>query len=105
MVYNITGVNATNTTLGFFQSINEITGPAKLLGNGWAIVLFVIIFFYILFNTNDMKKALLGSGTICFIIAGLFFLAANLVSWWIVVCFLVVACIGIIMSFDKDYGS
>ena len=105
MPYNITGMNASNTTLGFFQAANDLTTPANMLGNGWSIVLFVIIFFYVLYHTNDMRKALLGSGSLSFLISGLFFLAAGLVTWWIIILYLAVAIIGMIMLFDKDYGS
>ena len=105
MTYNLTAINATNSTLAYFQQINELTTPAKMLGNGWAIVLFIIIFFYVLYYTNDVGKALLGAGTITFLISGLFFMAAGLVSWWILIAFLVIAIVGMIMLFDKDYGT
>jgi len=35
----------------------------------------------------------------------LFFMAMGLVSWWIVIAYLVIAITGMIMLFDKDYGS
>jgi len=102
MTYNITAVNGTNSTLSFFQGINELTEPAKLLGNGWSIVLFIMIFFYVLYYTNDMRKALLGAGTMGFLISGLFFMAMAIVDWWIIIAYLVIAIVGMIMLFDKD---
>ena len=104
MTYNLTAINATNSTLGFFQQINELTSPSRLLGNGWSIVLFVVIFFYVLYYTNDMRKGMLAAGTLSFLITGLFFLAAQLVSWWIVVAYLSMAILGIILLLDKDYS-
>jgi len=105
MPYDITAINATNSTLAFFQQINELTTPTKLLGNGWTIVLFSIIFFYTLYYTGDFRKAILSGGTVTFLISGLFFMAMGLVSWWIVIAYLVIAITGMIMLFDKDYGS
>ena len=90
MAYDLTAINATNSTLDFFREINNITGPVKLLGDGWTVVLFVIIFMYAFYNTNDARKALLGAGAGTFFVSGLFFLAMGLVDWWIIIVYLVI---------------
>jgi len=105
MVYNTSAINATDSLLSYFQEINNLTEPVKILGTGWSIVLFIIIFFYVLYSTNDFRKALLGSGSGAFLISGLFFMAMKLVDWWIIIAYLVIAIVGLILLFDQDQST
>lgn len=103
MTYNLTNITAANETLEMFQAINKDLTQG-LLGNGWSIVFFIVIFMIGLSLVYDMRKALLASATISFIL-GIFFYFANLINVWLIILYLVLIVISVILLQDKDTGS
>ena len=102
MTYNLTAINASANPLEFMQQMNELSGG--VLGNGWSIVFFVILFSMVYLGTRDMRKAMLGSGTVTFFI-GFVMLAMKLLDWYMEILYLAVIILGIIMMQDKDRGN
>lgn len=103
MTYNLTAINASNSTIGFFQGVNTMSHG--VLGNGWSIVLFVVLFSYFLYHTKELNKSLIGAGMISFVVSGIFFLSLDLVIWYLVLVYLMVFILGIILSLDRDYST
>jgi len=102
MTYDLTAVNNADGLLEQMQAINDLT--TGILGNGWSIVIFIIILLLGLYATRDFRKSILASGSISFVLS-LLFLAAQLITMWLAVFYLVMIVIGIILLQDKDLSS
>ena len=100
MTYNLTTVDATNTTLDWMVSINELAD--KSIGNGFSVVFFIIVFSFSVYYTRNIGKAILISGFSSFFVTGILFLAAGLVDWYLPILYLVLTIIGIIMQTKPD---
>lgn len=101
MTYNLSAINSSSTTLEFMRNVNTLTD--NMLGNGWSLVFFIVLFIIIYTRTTNYKRSMIGAGFLSFIIS-IITLAMQLVDWYIVIMFLVITLIGVILSFDKDQG-
>lgn len=100
--YNLTNISATNSTLGMMQAINDLSGG--LLGNGWSVVIFIIILLLGLKFTGDFRKALVGASAASVLLA-LPFLAMQILTIWLAILYAVLLVVGIILLQDKDIGA
>ena len=101
MVYDITTLNASVTSLEYIVAANDLAD--KLPAQGGLIALFIIILSVATSYTNDFRKALLGASLACALFS-LILRLAGLVSWYFPVLFAVGIVTGIVLLQDKDYG-
>jgi NADH:ubiquinone oxidoreductase subunit 6 (subunit J) len=100
--YNLTAINASNSTLGTMVAINNLAD--KQLATGLGIAMFVIAIGIGMATTRDLGKSLAAAGFGMFIIH-IFLLAAGFVQWYVVIVYLVAFIIGIVMTAKKDYST
>ena len=100
MVYNLTPIEATNTSLGFMQESNNLADG--MIGIVFSIVFFVIIFAIFSYSDRQFGKALIISGFTSFFVTGFLFLAARLVEWYLPILYLVATIFAIILQTKGD---
>lgn len=102
-IYNITNVTDATGVLETFQEINKLSD--NVLGNGWSIVIFILILLLALYATRDFRKALVTSGAVNFIISGIFLFSAGLIGIWLPIAYIASLVLGVILLQDKDTGT
>lgn len=97
--YNITNITAANGTLETAQAINQLTNG--VLGHGWSIVIFVVIFALGQVFTRDFRKSLLGASALSLVI-GLFFYYGKFINPWFLIVYVALMVVSVILLQDRD---